>query len=479
MQSKVLIVFAINFFCMGFLYIIVVRRQIMPRLAKLLLFMCFLVSPVFIAIKGVESIIFVPDIIGPYLVIAAAMRWRLANLQLHRLRFLLLTFLLIWPVLMTCIVMVSGNDDGTQFDTRGLQGLAIWLYRNTVLFSIFSLALSLQLSLENFKSFLFGFLIMSIAMIGLAGINYLRIYNLAIFEQILDSFQPWDSAYKSTTTTFGWGYLGMFRGSMGQWFANSSLLAVAAFTILPGVKKIMALAVAVASIVLVLISFSRAGLVATGVGLFIYALLLGVRGWRLIILAAVCSVAVFPLLEVGMLQDRISSISGYATEKERNRVDGWNDAITYFSEDILDFSIGVGATNRWKVFKIIGAFGAHNEYIDTIFRSGIGGVVFLLAFLFTSVKKSTSLYFRNTGARTKAIFAIGPALILSNMVIGITQDHLYRSFSSYSTGPMMYLLYGVLLSLNAQRRSIKKPIEPRSNLSLRPVMELRPSLTAT
>lgn len=298
---------------------------------------------------------------------------------------------------------------------------------------------------------------MSVALVALAAVNYLRIYNLAIFEQILDSFQPWDSAYKTTTTTFGWGYLGMFRGNMGQWFANSALLAVAAFMILNGPKRILALGVAVSSVALVLISFSRAGLVATGVGLFIYALLLGVRGWRLILLGAVCSIAVLPLLEVGMLHDRVSSISSYATDKERNRVDGWNDAITHFGNDFLDFSIGVGATNRWKVSKIIGAFGAHNEYIDTIFRSGIGGLFVLLFFLFSSVAKSFRLYLSGKGAREKSILALGPAFIISNMVIGVTQDNLFRSFSSYSTGPMMYLLYGVLLSLFVHHSSAIRP----------------------
>jgi len=446
MQAKVLTVFAINFSVMLLLYFAGVRRLALPVLAKRLLLLAFMVAPVFIAIKGVESVMFASDLIGPVLMFVALKRWHDADPRIKSLRKLLLLLLLLWPLLMT--VLAQGAGEGTHFGMRELQGLVIWIYRNAVLFSVFVLASSLRLSQQQFRQLLLGFLVLSIGMVALAAVNYLHIYNLAIFEELLSSFQTLDeSSYKTAGTAWGFGYLGMFRGSMGQWYANSALLAVAAFMALRGMARMLALMIALASVVLVLISLSRAGLVATAISIFVYALLLGFRGWRLLLLGAVCGVALLPLFEVEMLQQRIDSIFGYASSKEANRVDGWQLALSHFSDSAVDLLIGVGATNRERVFHIIGAFGAHNEYIDSVFRAGIGGVLLLLAFLATALRQGTRNYLQAGQADAKVIAAITPALLVSNAVLGITQDHLYRDYSSYATGPMMYLLYGVLLSL--------------------------------
>jgi len=453
-QAKVLIVFAINCAVMLSLYVVGIRRLALPVLAKRLLLLVSIVAPAFIAIKGVESVMFISDLIGPLLMVTALRRWRDADPQVKSLRVLLLLFLLLWPLLMTALAQSAASGVDARFGLRELKALAIWIYRNAILLSVFVLASSLKLSLPQFRQLLLGILILSIGMVGLAAINYLHIYNLAIYEEIISSFETLEeSSYKTAGTAWGFGYLGMFRGSMGQWYANSALLAVAAHLALKGSAKVLALAIAAASIVLVLISLSRAGLIAAVVSIVIYALLLGFRGWRLLLLAAVCAVALLPVLEVGMLQQRINSIFGYANSKEANRVDGWRLALMHFGSSSIDILIGVGATNRERVFRIIGAFGAHNEYIDSIFRAGIGGTLLLLTFLATALRQGMRMYLQMAHGEARTIVAIAPALLVSNAILGITQDHLYRDYSSYATGPMMYLLYGTLLSLQLRQLS--------------------------
>jgi hypothetical protein len=445
MQQNILYVFILNLLVTTTLFVLFVRPLAVSRIIKALLYLGFIVSPVFMGIKGQESLVYIQDIIGPFLFIAAFNKRKAPTSKIANLRLFLFLFLLAWPIFTTGLVFAIGNDDGFQFDSRGMFGLGIWLYRNLILFSIFILASSAQIDMRQLKEIFGAFLVLSLGLLFLAIINYTNIYNLAVYEQVLASLN-WDDPFNYTNrSTLGWGFLGMFRGSMGQWYANSALLALGAFVGLTGFKRVLAAIIAAGSAVLVFCSYSRAGMVALALSLLIYTALLGMRGWRLLLIGAVCAIALVPLMKVDTLQERVESISTYSNAKEKNRIDGWRLSLDHFQENPVDFVIGVGATNRQKVANAIGAFGAHNEYIDSIFRAGIFCTILLLVIIAKFTFYTFKMYRRASRPFDKATLAIAPSLFISNAAIGFTQDHLFRSFSSYVTGPMLYFLYGILI----------------------------------
>lgn len=435
------------------LYYFVTKYRLIPNGIKRLLLLSLMATPIFIGMKGVVSALYLADIIAPVLFVVGIIRYSNLTRDGRIAAQLLFALLIVVPLLGTA-VNYGFISDSQQFTERGVYSLLLWIYRNYVYLSVFIIAASYKLDIAMFRQFLKALLVLCSGVILIGIINYLGIYDFSMYEQVLAWANP-EFAYHTTNTTLGWGFLGMFRGAVGQLFANLSLLALAASLIMRGVWRVIALVIGVGAVVLLLCSLSRAGMVAAIIGPVFLIIYMGTRGAKLLIPIVVMGLLLIPIIQLDIVSERMGSVTGYIDSSERNRVDGWIDSVQYLSGDILTLMFGNGATNRSGVFKVIHAFGAHNEYIDVVFRAGIFGFISLTSFLFYYFRILVRKKRLAINISEKLLLSVAQAMLVSNMVIGITQDHLYRDYSGFASGIIMYLLYGVFLSLKPEPQGIK------------------------
>jgi len=428
------------------------KIDLQPALRRLFLISA-MATPAYVVLKGVISAIYIVDIVGVFLIYLALRRFSQLQSLARKCALTLFCLLIIMPLFGTLANYILVSSSTEQFSSRGMLGLGIWMYRNLLYFSIFVIAASYKSDMAKYKNFIKFFLMMNFAVVLIGAIDYSGLYDFSMYEFLLATVNP-RASYHYTTTTFGWGFLGMFRGSVGQWFANTFLISIAASLMFKGLWRWFALLLALGSIGLIFCSLSRAGMVASMVGPIILMFFMGARGVRVLGPLLLIPLVLVPILKYDAITDRFNSIGSYASSKERNRVDGWGDAISHLSSDMLTFSIGNGATNRDGVAKLIGAYGAHNEYIDVFFRSGFFGFISMMVFIWQYWFSLLRIRRNAETSLDRIWLSIGPVILVQNCVIGIAQDHLYRDYSGFASGVIMYLLYGVFLSLPNSKKLI-------------------------
>lgn len=445
-NKTLLIIFALQAAVILPLYLAYVRKVAISKHLKRLLLLAFLASPVYVAIKGITSAIYFSDLAGPFLVLIALVRLPQLSPASRRVTFWLTGLLLIAPLLGTLLNYGLQSDGSSQFTGRGLQSLVVWLYRNTLYLAIFVLAASVRVDMEGLVRFLKAMLVLNLGFILIGAIDYSGLHEFSAYELIVASVRP-EHFFSYSGTTIGWGFLGMFRGAVGQWFAMTCILGLPFILMFRGRWRWIALANSTGSAILVLCSLSRAGMVGIAVGLLVCMLGFGSRMVKIAVPLLVLSLAVVPFLYNSTVSDRIESIGTYADDKQRNRIDGWAASLHHFADNPLTLLLGNGATNRDDVYKIIGAYGAHNEYIDVIFRAGLIGFGFMTAIILSLLRTILTKLRQCGPSQGRAMLVAALAVVLANCVMGFTQDHFYREYSGYSAGTFMYLLYGVFVGV--------------------------------
>lgn len=448
MNAFLVKIFIIELFVVGFAYFVLSKHKLEIRGLQRLMFMAVLVTPIFVVFKGVMSAIYISDLLGWAVLLCAIFRYRKIPASNSHCVLWLMMLLIVAPIFSTLINGVISDFDSNQFDSRGLFALCIWIYRNIIYLCVFIVAASFSLNKTNFETCMKTYLLLNTGVVLIGIVDYIGLYDFSVYEVLLASVSP-DLNYRYTNTTLGWGFLGMFRGSVGQWFANSFLLSLSSLYFFKGRWRVIAFIVGFGSLVMVFCSFSRAGMVAVVLGPLIMLLCFGAKRTKLIPIFLLFGIMVLPILSMDDVSERVLSIETYASSKKINRVDGWFKALNYLGDNPKVFIFGNGATNREGVFDSIGAYGAHNEYIDVVFRSGIFGFFFLLVFIFSILNSFLLVKKKSVSIECKGWMATGVALLLSNCVIGFTQDHIYRDYSGFSSGLMMFLLYGVFYSLKS------------------------------
>jgi O-antigen ligase len=328
-----------------------------------------------------------------------------------------------------------------------VKGQVIWLYRNLTYVALLAYGLSLRLTIGQVILF-FQMNIVLAGILALMGfVGYFGPVNLAFFEDLAAKELVQESYSENR---IGLGFMGLFRGSVGQWFAMVALLIAGTYAVMPRRYRFLASVVMGASIGVILLSQSRAGLVGLGIGFVLLSLLS--QGWvpRVMAVVGVSGTVAWILLKQDVLANRAASIFSGA-QNAYDRVEAWGRAYSFFSRHADALLFGVGPANREMVFQVIGAYGAHNEYIDVVFRLGFVGLVGLLGFLLVLIL--TLWKARNKfGWEGRTILTTSTILVIANCVMGATQAHLLHDYASYTMGVYIYLLYGVVLG-------IKPPLE--------------------
>ena len=423
------------------------RKLDIESSTKYLLFLTFCLAPMGMAMKGTVSVFFLIDLFGPVLIFIALRKISKLSVELKADVLLLVLALLFIPLVTTMANYLLSGGSSSQFTSRGMLGLGIWLYRNTIYVAVFIIAAVAPCSSKNVTDTLKLIVILSLPILLLGIVDYSGLMELSVFESILAANNP-EVGFNFSTTTFGWGYLGMFRGSVGQLGVMMFLVAITYATLRSGLSVPICAAMAITAVALILVSFSRAGLLGLGVGFLVFLLLSSVGRLSFIILSVVGILLLVPVFQNELVAARITSISGYTDNSQATRIDAWRLALDSFITDPFLLLIGNGATNRQGVAALTGAHGAHNEYIDAIFRSGVSGLVVLLVLQWRWLRRSWRLLRDRNNVEYKSFAALALALLMCNAVMGLTQDHLYREYSGYSVGLLMYFLYGLLFSLN-------------------------------
>jgi hypothetical protein len=451
-------VFLLNLVVVGAIYLLSRRFFLASKKQKHTLLICFLLSPVVLAVKGAMSALYVSDLLSLVLLWYALQLYPVLPQSSKGLLLRLLTILVALPLLGTFVNYLVYGAVFIQFSSQGMEWLSIWMWRNLIYLSVFVIATSRPVSMEVFISQLKAVLILGFgtALIGL--VDYSGVKDLSVYEMISAYNSPY-SAYHSTKTTIGWGFLGMFRGSVGQLYANLYCVCIPFIIVMRGRWQWFSILMAIICVVLVFCSLSRAGMVGILLAGVLMTALSGFKGSKMLVFMCVVSVVLSPLLQLEIFQERIESIATYASSSELNRVDGWFLSIEAFKNDILLLVFGNGAANRVGVAQIMGSYGAHNEYVDVIFRGGgltfAALLIFLKKFLLQLMKKRNKVINGNE----RIWLSVVPAILIMNMVIAVTQDHLFRDYSGYVSGLLMYYLYGLGIAVIPTRKIRSRLLE--------------------
>lgn len=424
-------------------YAVFFRRTNVPSIVKLLVVAAYITIPVAILIKGMASAIYINDLIVPVLILYFLKRpRRLEILLMNRYFLAAAAFLIILPLIWGSILVISGEHVLTA---RDWLEKGVWFYRNFVYLLVFGVGLSLMMNREQVKGFIemnlgFGALL---AILGL--VSYFGPFNMATFETI-----RWGGIVPEwfRENRMGLGFLGLFRGSVGQWFAMLVLLAVGSYYFVSPKFRKVALVVIIAGIGVILLSFSRIGFVGLIIGLLVLALSKVKSRRKMALVAALFAVTFFGVFGGDALRERFFEVEQIQVaafgEAAVQRVAAWEASIRHFSEHPHNFLIGIGPADREAIYEITGIFGPHNEYLDVIYRMGVFGLIMLLWFLFIILLKFLWVRSRAESFAKPVLWGL-IAIIIANSAMALTQSHLLHDYATHTLGFYIFLLYGVFI----------------------------------
>ena len=424
-------------------YVLFFRGTDLPFGLKIVLIGTYITIPLALLVKGIQSAIYVSDLFLPILFISALLSSRAPRNSRHGLATALLLLIVILPLVLAFLQGSIGDQRG-GLGSRNVKGDIIWLYRNLTYVAVLGYGVSLRLTIEQALSFIQMNIVLAGILAIMGFVNYFGPVNLSIFEDL--AWKDWvEEGYRESR--IGLGFMGLFRASVGQWFAMVALIVVGTYAVMPRRHRFLALLVLGASIGVILLSQSRAGLVGLSIGLVLLSLL--AKGWLPPAMATIsaCGMAGWVLLKQDVFAMRAASIFS-GTQNAHDRVEAWERAYDFFTHHTDAFLFGVGPANRDAVFTAIGAYGAHNEYIDALFRLGVLGLLGLIGFLIVLIVHLLVVR-HGFGPDGHAVLTTAAILVIANCVMGMTQEHLLHDYASYTMGVYIYLLYGVALGIES------------------------------
>lgn len=441
-------------------YLFFVDKREIPRPLQILTAAAFVTSPVVVLERGAQSAVYLTDILIPLIICVYARHMRMSEV-IHDGRVLAFLVLLLGvPFFVGTLGFVLGGADVSLL-SRSTNATVLWLYRNACGILIFMLAISMRLTVSQVIAWIRMNLILVLVIAGAGVVTYLTPIDLAAFERIMPEVDP-ERLEHIDETRIGTGFLGLFRGSVGQWFGIQVVLLLGLLPVLERRQWPWALVGIVLSVAVVLMSYSRAGVIGMAVG--ILALSVFGQGWhqRSYGVFGAMLVVIIGFTQLDVIGDRLESIFTQGDRASAGRIIAWERSLNVFAIEPETFAIGVGPTNRQAVFKLIGAYGAHNEYIDAIFRMGVLGPIAILVVLY----KLMSSYWKLRGSGEAEVSYLGSTMVavtIANAVIGLTQANLLHDYSGYTCWLFMYLLYGVTTSTTMAIMPVVQPAQTDAN----------------
>lgn len=433
--------------------ILIVAALLFARALPLNLWMCAVVVhmsvPLFILVKGNQSAIYLIDLVAPLLALYALVSLRREQADVAGVTRSLIALLIVVPLAAGAMAYALSNIDGMGL--RETQETLLWFFRNMVFLCVFLFAARQPLDGERAVALIKLVLLLSTVSAALSMLSYFGPINMAVFEMLsAQKDAQWTMALESSR--IGFGFLGLFRAAVGQWYVCVVLLAVASLGVLKPAYKLVAGAAIVLGIGVVLLSYSRAGVVGLAAGLLVLALFGGSRGQKFMAMVAVVVAVAWFYLQSDLVGERVGSIVAADDDASAGRLHIWGLSLKLFASDLGLLLSGTGPASRGRVFELIGGYGAHNEYIDIVYRMGIVGPIVLGLALFLMAR---ALWTRKQlpDANSRAFCSGMFAALLANCVMGLTQDHLIHDYSGHPAGVFVYFLYGAALAISTQTAS--------------------------
>ena len=420
-------------------------RNKIPLILLLLTVSIYITMPLGILLGGIASAFYAIDLMLPIMIFFSLMHNARGAMRMlsNKLFLFFCLLLLVVPMVNGSILFLIGHD---IFAYDGFKSHLIWFYRNIVLVLVFGIAVISNPSKDQLRSIIEMNIVLGLCLAVAGVVNYFGPFNLSFFEMILTGNDP--NGYLANNRV-GAGFMGLFRGSVGQWFAILGIIALGSYNFVSKKIKKLNVLLFVLSITVVLLSFSRAGIVGLATGVFI--IVFSTRKNRLVysLILAVSLVFVGYLMTNDQIGERFSfSVkSGYFEEDSaiQSRIEGWKLSLFLISEQPSVFLFGVAPANDQLVYEKIGLYGSHNEYLNTFVKSGVIEFLLLIFVLIYMVKIAKMKFSKTEDIKLKSICIMVISIIIANIVMSLTQSHLLQSHATYTCAAFIYLLYGVFL----------------------------------
>jgi O-antigen ligase len=443
MYKEIYLSFLIQVVSVLVIYFIILRHIKLPLVIRILTLIAYITTPIVQIFSGVASLLYLSDLffilLLCYLLIRFTIVIRLSNNLFFCLLFL---FLIVIPLVNSCILVIVGKYFPAG---REMIGMIMWFYRNVNLLITFGVGILASLNAEGIKDFIKINIILGLLLGCLGILNYIgNPINMSAFEILLwqGNIPEW---YQNSRVTLG--FLGLYRSSVGQWFAMTALFSLGTYGIWKGWFSFIQIITTIISITIVFLSGSRAGIIGIMIGMFMF-LILQKRKAIVVILIFLSLVLIFSFFfnsesEMSILWARYQIFQNEDISVE-SRMVGLQEGVKYLLSHPQSLVLGVGATNMERVNEISGLYGLHNEYIGFIFRAGLLGSILLIIFQVFILKRFIGLNLKVH----KAILPIIDTIIIItivNMIIALSQSFLIHDYATYTLNYYIYLLYGVFI----------------------------------
>ncbi|MEK7477474.1 MAG: O-antigen ligase family protein [Candidatus Coatesbacteria bacterium] len=396
----------------------------------------YLSVPLAVMRLGVASAIYASDVIVPLVLAGLAIRrppWFVSWVSEPETRSIALASILI-PICMGLVLSMAGVY------TFGIAD-AQYFFRQVCYVGVFVLCAGM--SSEHFA--VDGFARLTVLLtLGLVVAGLLQYGGVVDW----DVFTPLTGRESAGLGTLGVGFLGLFRGSVGHFCAFGGLFFLY-LTVSRGAMVLTgSFGWALCLIVLVL-STSRAGILAHAVGVAL-AVLLAFRGdaLRIVVVTGSVSLLAFlvyssaPSLMGDPTLDRLRPSSGVLMGSEdvstTGRVEMWRLSLTYFVDQPSRLLTGVGPAADVQMADFLGGFGAHNEFIDIVFKGGLLALYALLQFYWRVARRIAAAL-----PASRPSSAFGLAFVAATFVIALPQNALIGKHASHGAILLTYATLGV------------------------------------
>jgi hypothetical protein len=435
--------FVLHVGVIALVYLIGVDKRQIPIPLQILTVASFMTSPAVVLERGAQSAVYITDALIPLGIVFYARHMQFDDL-LHDGRVRAVVMLLLGvPFFAGTLGFLLGGADISLL-SRSTNAALLWLYRNACGVLVFMLALSMKLTYSQIIAWIRMNIVLVSVVAGAGVLTYLTPIDLAAFERIMPEIES-ERLHHIDETRIGAGFLGLFRGSVGQWFGIQVVLLLGLLPVLERRHWPWALIGIVLSVSVVLMSYSRAGIVGMAAGILALSIFGQGLSQRSYGVCGAALVGIIAFTQLDVIGGRLESIFTHGDRASAGRIIAWERSIQVFATELEAFVVGVGVTNRQAVFDLIGAYGAHNEYIDAIFRMGILGPIAILMVLYKLLSSYWKLR-RSEEAEVRYLGSTMVAVTVANAVIGLTQANLLHDYSGYTCWLFMYLLYGVTAS---------------------------------
>jgi len=125
------------------------------------------------------------------------------------------------------------------------------------------------------------------------------------------------------------------------------------------------------------------------------------------------------------------------------RIDGWRSSLDLLAEHPYSLLTGYSLANTTMLADHVGLYGMHNELLDVLVRYGLPAFgVYIAMVVLIGLK-----FGRTTAAPGAAgwLARAGLSVLVANVAMGLTQNHLVYGHAMYPSAYFVYLTYGVLL----------------------------------